>query len=445
MGRQRLIVCVVLGWSAWSQAQVCDPGTFNTGGACQPCELGRFSNVQNATACSPCFAGRFANATGSTACSACAPGETSLSAAAQCDPCVAGRFAPSAGSSTCIECDFGTSASQGAAQCIACDPGRYADQRGSAACDTCSEGFFAGSAGASRCESCDAGRYAGVRGQTACDLCDAGRFSDQVGAAQCAYCPTGRFADARGTTACDSCSPGRFQSVEGQAQCLNCPAGRFSDQLAQADCRVCGPGRFQPSQGLTSCLDCPAGQIALDQGAVSCLACVRFLAASKVALQKVNTDATPGNEGLKLSTEFQLVAGSFATLDPATFGARIAVLGQGGAARPVDLTLPPGTRPDSRSSGWTVNAKGDKWSYVGRATPTSPLATKMVLQDRSGKLPGQVKVTVVAKNGAFPTVPADVPVEAVVIVGDATCGASGFSPEECLFSGSGKTLTCKER
>jgi hypothetical protein len=79
--------------------------------------------------------------------------------------------------------------------------------------------------------------------------------------------------------------------------------------------------------------------------------------------------------------------------DPAASGLRVLVDSAVGAPT-LDVTLPAG-------AAWTVNAAGTQWKYV------DPLGTnggvrKLVVQDRSRKEPGLVKVTMKTKGGVAP-------------------------------------------
>jgi Tyrosine-protein kinase ephrin type A/B receptor-like len=296
---------------------------------------------------------------------------------------------------------------------------------------------------AATCTDCAPGRFSDVPGAL-CAACDPGTFNPAPGAQECAACGVGRFASDLGSSACTDCAPGRFAAVPGQGLCLNCPAGRFVETAAGATCEDCSPGRFQADVGQTVCETCPSGTRSLDEGAASCLQCARFAARSLVKLDRIGTDLDPANDGLRLTSNFQLVQGTFADIDPATFGARILLFAQDGT-RTVDLPLLPGSRADRRSSGWEGNKKGTAWKYTGVPSPTSPGPVRLLLVDRSKELPGLVRISLTAPRGHFPTVAADVPLAAVVVVGEGTCGESGFTPEECFFARSGKALTCSEK
>jgi cysteine-rich repeat protein len=170
---------------------------------------------------------------------------------------------------------------------------------------------------------------------------------------------------------------------------------------------------------------------------------------SSLVLTKVHTSPVPGDDGLKLSALFALPEGrSFAELRPHMHGVRIVLEGAGGA-RPLDATLPPGAYSAATRRGWQPSGSGKAWTYLDRrATPVNGIV-KLVLTDRSRTTtPRQVKVVVTGKRGAYPVTPGDVPVQAIVTLGDATdatgglCGESAYAADSCAFNGAGNQLVC---
>ena len=170
---------------------------------------------------------------------------------------------------------------------------------------------------------------------------------------------------------------------------------------------------------------------------------------SMLKLVKINTNATPGDDGLALPGDFLLPAGSsFSGLDPIGNGARLVLRGAGATIR-VDQALPGGAYEGGGSRGWKINRPGTVWTY--QDTTGTPLdgITRMTIADRSKKATGQVKVTVKGVKGTYPVLAADVPVEAIVVLGGQAasvageCGESAFAPEDCKLSKQGDALACK--
>lgn len=85
------ILVAVRGFAVGDNQLACDAGSYGSGGACQPCPVGTYSNTTNATSCTPCPEGTFAAGTGSASCTVCDNGTISASeGATECTPCPSG-------------------------------------------------------------------------------------------------------------------------------------------------------------------------------------------------------------------------------------------------------------------------------------------------------------------------------------------------------------------
>jgi hypothetical protein len=166
-----------------------------------------------------------------------------------------------------------------------------------------------------------------------------------------------------------------------------------------------------------------------------------------LTLTKINVDVTPGNDGLRLSGDFQLAVGSgFATLDPLAQGARVVIESGAGDTR-VDQMLPGGAFAGRGTRGWKLNGTGTTWTYSDATG--SPLGgiKRMKIGDRSKIAPRRVKVAVNGAKGTYPVIATDAPLDAVVVLGDQSsaiagrCGESDFGT--CKLNGTGTTLTCR--
>jgi hypothetical protein len=164
---------------------------------------------------------------------------------------------------------------------------------------------------------------------------------------------------------------------------------------------------------------------------------------------KVNNDTVAGNDGLKISGSFQLAVGSsFSSVNPITTGARVLVESGSGASR-VDQVLPGGALAGSGTRGWKRNAAGTTWTY--RDKTGNPLSgiKRMKIADRSKVTARGVKVGVSGMRSTYPIVASDVPLHAVVVLGDQTsaiagvCGESNFGASSCTFNGPGTTVHCR--
>lgn len=170
----------------------------------------------------------------------------------------------------------------------------------------------------------------------------------------------------------------------------------------------------------------------------------------RLVVSKIGADATPGNDGLKLTAGFDLPsANSFAAVNPLARGARILVLNHNGAVE-IDQALPGGAYDDSALRGWKTNAKRNVWQYVDKsASPLSGI-TSFKVTDKSKTSPGQVRVSLTSKKASYSVDAGDEPLEVLVVLGDQTdaiagyCGESDFRAADCTFNGAETSLTCKK-
>src|SRR5438094_2331660 len=167
---------------------------------------------------------------------------------------------------------------------------------------------------------------------------------------------------------------------------------------------------------------------------------------SHLSVKKLGTP--PGDDALSFKADVTLPSPFDPALEPLTNGIRLIVAGARGTI--VDVTVPGGAYADPPRRGWT--AGGTITRYVDRSG--APLAgiTGVVVQDRSSRAPGLVRVTVKGKGGAYPVSFADFPLAVEVILDPPTaetgeCGDVRYvgppPAPACAFNGSGTTLTCK--
>lgn len=171
---------------------------------------------------------------------------------------------------------------------------------------------------------------------------------------------------------------------------------------------------------------------------------------SHVTLAKINAETTPGNDTLSLSGFFALPAGhSFAEVRPDAQGARVVLVTQDGTQR-LDATLPSGLYDAGTHVGWKRSANGKVWTFIDRsATPVDGIFKLVIADKNTSRTPNRVKVVVNGKKSTYPVVTGDVPVQAIVTLGDATaaaeglCGESAYLAADCKFNVPQNKLTCR--
>jgi hypothetical protein len=178
--------------------------------------------------------------------------------------------------------------------------------------------------------------------------------------------------------------------------------------------------------------------------------------APKAILTKINTDPIEGNDKLLLQGAFDLAPGqSFAALDPVAAGARVVLLNHAGEVA-LDVTLPGGLHAGRGTRGWKTNRAGTRWQYVD-GTSDGTLSSvfggifQFLMVDRSRRSPRELMVKVQGKGGTYAVAPGDIPVQAVVVLGNQSdaaaglCGETAFAAASCAFNGPGSTLKCQQR
>ncbi len=179
-----------------------------------------------------------------------------------------------------------------------------------------------------------------------------------------------------------------------------------------------------------------------------------FLASPKPKLivGKINTDTTAGNDKLLLQGEVLLPIGTpFSAINPQAHGARVLLLDAAGNER-LAQTLPAGTYGGNGTRGWQAvgGVPPKKWQYLDKTGALLGGIFKMLVIDRSAKVPGQVRVQVLGKSGTYPVVLGDTPLEGVVVLGNQADAAAGYCAEtaflagDCAFNGAGNQVTCKK-
>jgi cysteine-rich repeat protein len=174
----------------------------------------------------------------------------------------------------------------------------------------------------------------------------------------------------------------------------------------------------------------------------------------KLSLVKINTDPLPGNDKLTLQGNFDLPTGqTFAGITPLTNGVRVLLRNRLGGTE-LDVTLPGGVYGGLGTRGWKTNATRSNWQYVDKTTDGTLASmyggiNQFQVLDRSKKVPHEVMVKVRGQSGTYPVVGNDSPVNATVVLGNASagnaglCGESNFAAAMCNFNRKGDALTCK--
>ncbi len=161
-----------------------------------------------------------------------------------------------------------------------------------------------------------------------------------------------------------------------------------------------------------------------------------------------------GDDKLTLKGTFIIPTPFSPPLDPLTNGIEIVVLNTSGGsaldpAGTSNISIPGGAWDGTK--GWKANKPGTKWLYKDRSKPPGNNGIfKVVIQDRSAKTPGQIKLVIKGKEGSYTAAPGDEPFYMAVELNDGVaggassqCGEMAFASGKCAFLAKNKKLKCK--
>jgi hypothetical protein len=159
--------------------------------------------------------------------------------------------------------------------------------------------------------------------------------------------------------------------------------------------------------------------------------------------------AAKGGEALLLRARFALPSGtSFADLDPRAEGARLTLVSPGGTE--ADLAFPSGAYGGDGTIGWQRGAGGGRWSYHDTTATGLPTRALLTIRDEGdGKPAGSVGVHAVVRRAFLPVRDTDLPLQAIVVLGNEAAGAAGrcaqsrFGPARCSVGGGGERIDCR--
>jgi hypothetical protein len=158
-------------------------------------------------------------------------------------------------------------------------------------------------------------------------------------------------------------------------------------------------------------------------------------------------DTPPGDDRLTVKGEMVLPVPFTPPLDPVMNGARIVI--DDAVGTPLDLRIPGGALRRDVGIGWKVNrvVPPTKWTFVDKSASPPAGIRKVVLEDKSTRVPGLVAFTVKGKNADYTVYGANPPLSAVIDldpVGD--CGELTFpggAEPACALGKSGRAFKCR--
>ncbi len=166
----------------------------------------------------------------------------------------------------------------------------------------------------------------------------------------------------------------------------------------------------------------------------------------RLIIRRLNT--LPGDD--KITLAGTIIVPTMPAISPPTKGARVIV--EDSAQHTIlDATIPPGSYNVITKVGWKLNLSGTKATYRDQGlTPVGGIY-KFVI--KTTKIPGEIKYSIVGKNGNYAIAAVNLPARATIIIDSplATTGQCGEAkwpgPAKpipfCAFNKVGSTLRCK--
>lgn len=194
---------------------------------------------------------------------------------------------------------------------------------------------------------------------------------------------------------------------------------------------VCGDALVCGVEQCESDGDCGGGLVCQGCQCVNPSPCT-----SGIVLRKPKQSLRASTGTLSVKAE-AVIPKPWSAVNPPANGLRVLIDGVGGAGG-VDVVLPGG-------AAWTVNGAGNKWTYRDPAGAVAGV-TKVVVQDRSNKEDGLLKLTLKGKGGSL-VLPAPADVRTTVVLGAASeCAQivwNGPGQARPRCDGDASRLTCK--
>lgn len=177
-----------------------------------------------------------------------------------------------------------------------------------------------------------------------------------------------------------------------------------------------------------------------------------MLSRHHVKLGQINFDPIQGNDRISIKGDFVLPEDSdFALLAPSLDGIRLVIASANHEDR-VDVEVPGELQVGGRDTrGWKYLSSHKAWKYSDQTENPVNGIRKVIVKDKSRKVPGLVRVLLKGRNGHYPIDASDPPLRAAVALGDITaslageCGESSFEAADCQFNRRQRKLRCDRK
>ena len=163
-----------------------------------------------------------------------------------------------------------------------------------------------------------------------------------------------------------------------------------------------------------------------------------------------NLGAPAGDERLRFKGEVVFPFPFNPPIDPIAKGVRVIMKDDVGGTI-IDATIPGGAFDNATLKGWFGHDGKFLYKQLGLAVPAHGIR-KVVVKDRSNHSPGLLRFTVSGKNGTYPLLTGNLPIQATMVFDPSTpntpqCGFATFPGPPplpvCAPDPSGTAVVCK--
>lgn len=98
--------------------------------------------------------------------------------------------------------------------------------------------------------------------------------------------------------------------------------------------------------------------------------------------------------------------------------------------------------------GWLRARDGLRWAFVDRTGALTAGITTLILADRRQQAENRAWLLVRGRNGSYPVVSGDEPLQATVVLGSQSasiageCAETAFAADRCVYNDTGTKLSC---
>jgi hypothetical protein len=176
-------------------------------------------------------------------------------------------------------------------------------------------------------------------------------------------------------------------------------------------------------------------------------ACATGGSVADVKLVLKRLDTPPGDDALSFDGRITVTHPFAPPLDPVAVGVGVAIEDATGA-RALDVIVPGGAYDRVTRVGWKASSSGTSWKFVDGSAHAVGGIVSLSIKDRSRTRPGEIRVRVKGKRGAYAVDTANLPLRGLLVLDPPTaetgqCGQATFIAPAGTCTSDGKSVRCR--